>query len=290
VPTANSAPGAIKTGPDGALWFTEQTGNNIARLQVTNSPIQLFAAVLPSSRSVQNGTTATVFATIINASATPATGCQAYPIDFVPMTPGFQTTDPATNALTGTVNAPVNIAANGLQTFVFFATTGASFPPTDIKIAFFCANANAAPIEPGLDTVLGSSSASPVPDIIALVASATNDGILHMGSPTGSGAFAVATDNLGASSTITATATTGATTLPLALAMCQTNPSTGQCMATPSASVTTTINGGTTPTFAVFASASGTIATLPQTNRIIVDFADSSGAIHGSTSVAVQTQ
>jgi streptogramin lyase len=32
IPTAGSEPGGIVTGPDGALWFTEFTGNNIGRI------------------------------------------------------------------------------------------------------------------------------------------------------------------------------------------------------------------------------------------------------------------
>ncbi len=32
LPTANSAPGAITAGPDGALWFTEGAGNRIGRI------------------------------------------------------------------------------------------------------------------------------------------------------------------------------------------------------------------------------------------------------------------
>src|SRR6266436_5523218 len=31
-PTAGSQPTAITTGPDGALWFTEQSGNKIGRI------------------------------------------------------------------------------------------------------------------------------------------------------------------------------------------------------------------------------------------------------------------
>jgi virginiamycin B lyase len=37
VPTAGSYPARITTGPDGALWFTEQTGNNIGRITVEGS-------------------------------------------------------------------------------------------------------------------------------------------------------------------------------------------------------------------------------------------------------------
>ena len=32
LPTPNSGPGGITTGPDGVLWFTEQTGNRIGRI------------------------------------------------------------------------------------------------------------------------------------------------------------------------------------------------------------------------------------------------------------------
>lgn len=32
VPTPNSFPLGITAGPDGALWFTENSGNNVARL------------------------------------------------------------------------------------------------------------------------------------------------------------------------------------------------------------------------------------------------------------------
>src|SRR5260221_11547230 len=34
-PTADSPPGGIAAGPDGALWFTEQSANQIGRLALT---------------------------------------------------------------------------------------------------------------------------------------------------------------------------------------------------------------------------------------------------------------
>jgi hypothetical protein len=137
--------------------------------------------------------------------------------------------------------------------------------------------------------LLLSASASAVPDIIALVATAGGDGILHL--PSGAGAFAVATDNVGgASGTITAAANTGSATLPLALAICQTNSSTGQCLAAPAGSATATIASGATPTFAIFGTPSGTISPDALNNRIYVTFTDSGGTVRGSTSVAVETQ
>jgi hypothetical protein len=71
IPTTASGPNGIVAGPDGALWFTEHQGNKIGRITVPVSTGPLLAAVLPSSRSVQVGNTATAFATIINSGSSP---------------------------------------------------------------------------------------------------------------------------------------------------------------------------------------------------------------------------
>jgi virginiamycin B lyase len=277
-------------GPDGALWFTEGTAGKIGRYGPLPSTNLLVSAVLPLSRSVQVGNPATAFATIINAGTSPALGCAIVPATNVPASYLYQTTNPATNALTGTPNAPVSIAAGGSQSFVLAFTPTAAFAPTDVSFSYDCASTGAAAPVTGLNTLLLSASTTPVPDIVVESATASNDGILHITGSTGSAAFATATVNLGSSAAITVTADTGGVTLPLGLTLCQTNPGSGQCLATPSASVSTTINTNATPTFAIFATASSAIPFAPATNRIFVRFADASGAIRGSTSVAVQTQ
>jgi hypothetical protein len=63
------------------------------------------AAVLPSSRSVTVGTPATAFATIINTGSVTASNCRLVPLTSIPATFAFQTTNPATNAVTGTPDA-----------------------------------------------------------------------------------------------------------------------------------------------------------------------------------------
>ena len=98
----------------------------------------------------------------------------------------------------------------------------------------------------------------------------------------------MATVNVGASGNITATADTGGAALPVNLFICQTNPGTGVCLASPAGSVTTVINANTTPTFAVFVQGNGTVAFDPAANRIFVRFS-SGGVTRGSTSVAVRT-
>jgi hypothetical protein len=100
----------------------------------------------------------------------------------------------------------------------------------------------------------------------------------------------VATVNVGASASITATATTGAVTLPLTVSLCQTDPTSGQCISSIASSVTTTIKANTTPTFGIFATASDGVPLVPKTNRIFAEFSGANGVVRGSTSVAVETE
>jgi streptogramin lyase len=288
VPTAGAAPGGFTDGPDSAFWFAEDSGNKIGQFQLVSNGQPLVSSVLPSSRSPQVGNPATAFATIINAGQSPATGCMIAPLGDIGGTFQYQTTNPSTNALTGTVNTPVNIAAGAAQTFVIAITPTSPYPPFQVRFGFTCSNANGAPTFFGTNTLQYSASTTPVPDVVALSATPNNDGIMHVLG--GSGVIAVATVNVGASGSITAAANTGSATLPLALSICQTNPQTGTCMATAGASVTTTIAAGQTPTFGIFGAASGSIPFVPQTNRVFVQFTDGSGAVRGATSVAVETQ
>ena len=147
-----------------------------------------------------------------------------------------------------------------------------------------------APVTPGVNTLLLSASATPVPDIVALAATESNDGILHIPGNSGSNAFAVATVNLGASAMITAAANTGPVSLPLAISICQTDPATGQCLTVAGPSAATVIPGGATPTFGIFATAIAGVPFLPATNRIFVEFSDANEVVRGSTSVAIETQ
>jgi hypothetical protein len=78
--------------------------------------------------------------------------------------------------------------------------------------------------------------------------------------------------------------------LPLTLTLCQTNPQTGACInpSVPASSVSLTINAGETPTFSIFAQASGSIPLDAATKRIFVRFREGT-ILRGATSVAVTT-
>jgi hypothetical protein len=135
-----------------------------------------------------------------------------------------------------------------------------------------------------------TAAGTPIPDIVALAATLTNDGVVHIPGSTGTGVFAVATVNVGTSGTITATVDTGDVSLPATLTICETNPTAGTCIAAPASNVTTQINTNATPTFGLFVLGNGSVPFNPARNRILVRFLDPQGVTHGATSVAVQTQ
>ena len=259
-------------------------------LPATSYAQSVVAAVLPSSRSVQVGVPATAFATIINVGPGTATGCGIAPVTSLPATFAFQTTNPATNQITGTPNTPVDIPAGVAQSFVFAFTPTGAITPTDVQLSFDCTNTAPAPITSGLNTLLFSASTSPIPDIVALGATLNNDGIVNIPGPSGTGVFAVATVNVGAGGAITVSADTGTATLPVSVAVCETNPATGACLTPVGSSVTTQIVGNATPTFGIFVMWTGLVPFDPAANRIFVRFKDADGVTRGSTSVAVRTQ
>jgi aldose sugar dehydrogenase len=278
----------LKIGPDGLLYVLSFSLGKI--FVISRLPSPLAAAVLPGNRSVQVGTTATAFATIINGGSATATACGLSLVTSLPATFSFQTTNPATNQVTGFPNTPVNIAAGAAQTYVFALTPSATIAPTDVQLDFVCTNMSPASVIPGLNTFLFSASNTPVPDIVALAVTTSNDGISNIPGINGTGAFAVATVNIGASGNSVATADSGGANIPVNVFICQTNPGTGDCLAAPANSVVTTINSSATPTFAVFVQGNGNVPFDPALNRIFVRFKDNANVPRGSTSVAVRTQ
>ena len=297
---AAPAPGFAFTGWNGANCGTIETcsislgaDTSVSAGFIANgtSDIDLVSAVLPTSRSVQVGETATVFGTMINASAdTTATGCTVQAEANVATSFFFQKTDPATNLPVGNVNDPAMVPPGGAQSFVFGLTPSVNFSPTTVAFNFSCDNAPAAVSSFGLNTLLLSASAAPASDIVALSGTLTNDGIVDISGTNGTGVFVVATTNLGASAAITASANFGNAGLPIQLTICETVPATGQCLAPPTHSVNTSIAANAQPTFSIFVQGGGFVPFLPGTNRIFVQFVDSGNAVRGSTSVAVRTQ
>lgn len=253
-------------------------------------PVTLVAAVLPGSRSVAVNAPATAFATLIAVGPAAAHGCTIAPAASIPATFDFQMTDPATNQVKGVKNTPVDIQGGNRQTFVIAFTPSDAFAPTMVQMNFDCANTPSAPIIQGVNTLLLGASRQPVPDIVALAATVTNDGIVNLPGATGAGAFALSTVNVGAPGEISVSADTGETPLPVSLSLCRTDPGTGQCLSERATSVTTQVNQGETPTFAVFVQGVDAVAFDPAAHRVFVRFEDADDVVRGMTSVAVRTQ
>jgi IPT/TIG domain len=281
---------AVDTAHD-KLFIGDPLNERVQVYAIGTTPI--VASVLPGSRSVQIGHPATIFASLVNSGTTPLQGCQiALPVAApAGLTFSYQTTNPSTNALTGTPNTPVSIAGkNGLQTFLLTFQGTSAFVADAMAIDFDCLGVGPAPVTTGVDTVDLTLSSTPIADIIALAATPTENGIDVIPGSTGTGAFAVASDNVGVSAQIIVSVDTGTATLALTPTICQSNPSTGACLATPGSSVTVNFTTGLTPTFSIFLKATGAIPLDPANSRVFVRFKDSAGALHGSTSVAVDTQ
>src|SRR5262245_37256699 len=195
----------------------------------TMARAQIFGAVLPTSRSVQVGVTATAFATVINSGSSAATNCSIAPLTNVAASFLYQTTN-ASNVLVGTPNQPVTIPGTQFQTFLIAFTPSAPFSATDVALNFDCDNTDPAPVVPGLNTLSLSASTTPVPDVVALAATIGNTGIVNLLGDTGPGVFAVATVNVGSAAMIRVSAESTVGSLDAnAFNICQTDAQ-GNCL------------------------------------------------------------
>ncbi|MEE2565714.1 reprolysin-like metallopeptidase [Hyphobacterium marinum] len=287
---------------DNARAAREQ-GNNITDFR--DVAPRVVSSVLPITRSVQNGTAATAFATIINpaANGTTATGCGLRLGGASGSQFSYQTTTSA-NALTGTANTPVDIASGGAQNFIFTVTSAATFADnsqhaiasdfdeTDLFIEAFCTNRRSAEYVLGLNSLTFSSSATAVPDVIALAATVGNTGRVEVPT-TGNmvGAFSVAVTNLGAAGAIIVSPDTGGRTLAIdKIEVCQTNPTTGACSGARGLTASVNLEQDDTATFAVFVRGTGAaIDNDPARNRVFVRFLEGGVTERGATTVAVRT-
>jgi hypothetical protein len=142
-----------------------------------------------------------------------------------------------------------------------------------------------------VSTLLLSTAACPVPDIVALGATLTADGIVNVPGPLGTGVFAVSTVNVGAEGVITVNGDTGGMSQPVTILVCQTNPSNGQCVnpTVPGPSATVHINANETPTFSAFIIGNGSVPFSPGVNRAFIRFKTETGVTVGATSAALRT-
>lgn len=268
---------------------------------------RVVSSVLPITRTVQTGSTATAFASIINpgSTGTTATGCGLRLAGASGAQFSYQTTTSA-NALTGTPNTTADIASGGVQNFLFSVTSAADFDDNvntpggfssgnnerDLFIEAFCSNRRSAEYRLGLNSLTFRSTAAAPTDIVALASTLpANPGYVVVPT-TGNfvGVFSVAISNVGVSGSVTVTADTGSQTLAVnEIEICQTDPGTGACTTTRENSQTLTVGANGTATFGIFVRGTGAaIANDPADNRVFVRFAVGGQPV-GATSVAVRT-
>lgn len=254
----------------------------------------IVSAVTPVARAAQLNKTVTAFATIINAGDQTATGCTiAKPAGNTPVDFTFRT---ITNGnVLGPPNLPVDVeSSNGRRDFFLTFTPTMTTAP-NLALVFDCANSAPAASIPGLNTFLINGTTFAPPDVIATAVTATQDGILTVPF-NGAGAAALAAINIGTAGNLTARVSAfavgaPAATLPGTLTLCQTDSTTGACLAAPTSEfVNFSSAANSTVTFTAFYSPGGaTVPFDPANKRIFVNFVLGTTPV-GSASVAVRTQ
>lgn len=249
--------------------------------------LALYGAIAPQARAGQvGGPPLTFFLRMVNDTGAPVTGCKPV-FPFLPAGTSYQTTD-ILNQLTGAPNTPVDVPAGGQQGFLLTiptpsANTGGYSPE------FQCNEGSST-----LTFALGgtfSISSTPLPDVIAISATATNDGVARAPSIGGTAFMAVAGVNIGAAGTVTVTPHANTyLSVPAIFTVCETNAATGACLAAPAVSLTSRFAAGQVRTYTLFAQAPGNsgIPFWPDAQRAHLTFVQTpSGFTVGDTSAAI---
>ncbi|WP_394692695.1 reprolysin-like metallopeptidase [Hyphobacterium sp.] len=288
-PHAPGSPQDDTTTPTENARSMREAGLNVRDYRPEGQTVR--SALLPYSRTVSSGTAATAFVSVVNPASTGSTaeGCGLQVHGASGFT--FQRTDPATNAVIGAPGDLADIPAGGVQTFVISLVQPGPFAASDIRIDTSCRNRASAPAINGLNTLLFTSTTLSLPDVIALAATTSNNGIVELPSGGGANAFSVATANLGSVGNVIVSIAPGAEAPAFdLLEICRTNAATGQCETPRATSINQLFNANETLTFAAFVRSNAPVGNVPATNRVFVHFRTPAGQSVGATSVAVRSQ
>ena len=247
---------------------------------------RLYSAILPYARAVMIGDTATGFASIINGGTSTATGCHLALPGGIPASFSYQITNTA-NIPVGTPDSPVDIPPGASQGFVFALTPTVPLPAYEIPLRFDCANTPPALSHRGLNTFILSAKEAPQPDMIAIGATLSNDGVVRLATPEATTVFSTAAVNIGAPGNLEIVADDGGRGLPLELEVCETN-ATGQWL-TCGTRLDRAVGTAETLYFTVIVrGAHAPIPFDPAKNRLFLRM-KAEGTTVGATNVAVTT-
>jgi hypothetical protein len=250
---------------------------------IEKTPTSLVNSVLSTSRSVQVGTIATVFNTVLNGGSSTAFGVTLSMASPPAGAFAYQESSCSTNALTGGMNPSLDIPVGQARCYVLFFTPSGAFAATDVHIRAQGSNAVATSLLTGINTWTLRATYSASPDMIALTT--TTD--LHQVSCSGTKPFAVAMANVGAATgQVTVTADTGTSSLPLSILIQETNPATGVVIGD---HILQNVGAGENRTVVVWVTFHGCVSFDPAAHRIFIRFKDAGNNLIGSTSTAVST-
>jgi predicted outer membrane repeat protein len=282
---------AIDAGNDGNCPGADQRG--VTRPQGSQcdmgayewqpSSTVLVNSILPTSRSVQVGSTATVFNSIVNGGGETAYGVTLSMANAPAGSFSYLQTNCATNAIVGGMNPSLTIPVGQARCYVLLFTPSSPFAFTDVHIRAQASNAPATSQLSGINTWGLRSTSSVGPDMIALTT--TTD--FHQVSCNGTKPFAVAMSNVGAATgQVTVTADTGSASLPVTALIQESDPATGAIVGD---HILENVGAGENLTVVVWVTFHGCVSFDPAANRIFIRLTDEGNQLIGSTSTAVST-
>jgi hypothetical protein len=260
-------------------------------------PGSVVAAVLPGARSgYLGGPDLTVFLSVVSSAAGPVQTCSVRAPDGAPATLSYRRIDAAGSPV-DPLDPVFDLGAGETADFVMAlsptAETGVDgyvfFPIVE------CENGLLDPIE-GVNSTVISIDQTPPPDMLSVVATQSNDGVVRIPRPGGLGLMTAAALNIGAGDrsaglagvTATVRPDTGDAVLPITLTICEIGLD-AVCLAPPAPEVETLFQADEAHFFAVYARSDGVsgIPFDPANARIYLRFLDRANYVRSVTSAAV---
>ena len=275
-----------------AVAADDAPGESRLSWHAVDNTARLLTAILPYARSVAPGEAATAFISVFNDGPVAAENCllEGPATSDFPAVFTYQTTDPATNALTGAPNTPASIPAGQRQTFVFGLTPHDTVGTQEVSIVARCDNAAAPTALEGVNTFILTSSVTETspPDLLAIAATVSNDGVVRLPGVSGTQVFTVAAVNIGGDAGDVAIDVEATSAAQVTVQLCETDTS-GNCLQPLSGTVSAPFPAGQLRFFSIFVTGNGNPTPFdPARARLFVRLSEQA-VVRGATNVAVAT-
>ena len=259
--------------------------------------VRLRYALLPAARSAVTGGTVTVLMSVVNppSARDAATNCRIFGNSVPSNVFNYWATDPATNASVGDANPVFDIPVGGVRTFAVAESFYSSRGRRSIWPRVLCDGAIARRTA-GFNQAQIAVADFPTPDVVAIGATLSGDGIVSAAAGNWT-AYSVAALNLGVAGPVTVSPyfwdsnRTQHEGQGLELEVCETNPTTGQCVTARVPDLDIDMARFETRTFTIFVRDQGfsPISFGPAQRRVFAHFWLDSRLV-GATSAAYRTQ